>query len=209
MFQPRFVREYRRVVRSLLARHDRDTAMAEAVGGGPIEAMADRHLALLRAEGLRDSDSVVDVGCGSGRTAYALRDMPQLRYLGTDVVPELLRYAEEKAARPDWSFELVDGLRIPAADNSADLILFFSVVTHLKPVECRLYLADAVRVARPGGKIIVSYLDRDNELHRKAASDHRPVAHLISRWCGRHVLNVLLHRSPIGAACCDECVVEG
>jgi 2-polyprenyl-3-methyl-5-hydroxy-6-metoxy-1,4-benzoquinol methylase len=49
--------------------------------------------------GLRDSMSFVDVGCGSGRLAYALRDM-KISYLGTDVVPELVAYAVRLCDQP-------------------------------------------------------------------------------------------------------------
>ena len=56
-------------------------------------------------------------------------------YHGIDVVPELLAYAEEKAARPDWKFSLVEGLSIPEPDARADMIVMFSVLTHLSAAE--------------------------------------------------------------------------
>jgi len=107
---PHFVRDYRRHVKTPRGRHDLDTAMSLAVGGR-YEAVGQAQLAVLRPF-LRDDVFIVDVGCGSGRTAYALRDLP-LRYHGTDVVGELIEYAKEKVARPDWRFTVVDGLTIP------------------------------------------------------------------------------------------------
>jgi len=154
LLRPHFVRDYRRMVRGFIAQYGRAEAMERAVGGGG-DAVGSLHVALLRDAGLRDTDYLIDVGCGTGRTALALRDVATLRYLGTDVVPELLAHARERVARPDWRFALVDRLVIPEADAKADMVVMFSVLTHLSAREGRKYLGEAVRVTRPGGRIIV------------------------------------------------------
>jgi SAM-dependent methyltransferase len=194
LFKPHFVRDYRRMVRSYIGQYARDEAMDRSVGGGG-EAVGRVHAAILREEGLRDTDYLIDVGCGVGRTAFALKDVPTLRYLGTDVVPELLAYARERTARPDWRFEVVDRLVIPEADGQADFLTMFSVLTHLSPREGRRYLAEAARVMRPGGKIIVSFLDASNETHRQAAGT--AFGQLYNRIKGWSVKNVLLDRGTI------------
>jgi ubiquinone/menaquinone biosynthesis C-methylase UbiE len=101
----------------------------------------------------------VDAGCGSGRLALQLAPFPQVSYLGTDVVPALLDYARKLVARPDWRFEKTDGIAIPSTDNSADFITFFSVFTHITHEDCYRYLKEAKRVIKPGGKIVVSFLE--------------------------------------------------
>ena len=45
-------------------------------------------------------------------------------YLGTDVVPELLNFAKANFNRQDWNFELVDQQKIPAEDESVDMVCF-------------------------------------------------------------------------------------
>jgi len=161
---PRFVTDYRKRVSLFLRREPTlDAAMARAVGGRDgrsvrsFDEMGDSERAILVGLGLKAGDYVIDVGAGSGRLAAALhRGGPQIKYLGTDVVPELLAYARE---RTGWRFELVTGLSIPEQDNVADFVVFFSVITHLSRSDSLTYLHDAKRVLKPGGRIVASYLD--------------------------------------------------
>jgi 2-polyprenyl-3-methyl-5-hydroxy-6-metoxy-1,4-benzoquinol methylase len=162
MTTPHYVRDYRRWVSRLLdGQPDRDAAMARAVGGGDYHAVGEAERNILVALGLKSGDAVIDVGCGSGRLATALdRSGPSVHYLGTDVVPELVSYAQKRCAtRETWRFSVVNGLTIPQPDASADFITFFSVFTHLARNECLAYLKEAKRVVKPDGKIVVSYLD--------------------------------------------------
>lgn len=127
---PHYVRDYRKHVKSLLAAAPEVDAMRLAVGG-EFHSFGTALKDLVIESGLKEHMTVVDVGCGSGRLAYALRDM-SLNYTGTDVVPKLIRYAKELCQRPDWRFEVVTGLNIPMPDASADMVIFISVFTHLR-----------------------------------------------------------------------------
>ena len=137
---------------------NQDKAMHQAIGG-EFEAMGLMEKDLLVAQGLAPEGFVIDVGCGSGRLAVHLSPYLKGGYLGTDVVPDLLDYARQLVDRPDWRFELADGLTIPAPDSSADVVCFFSVFTHLRHEESYTYLKEARRVLRPGGRIIFSFLE--------------------------------------------------
>src|SRR5688572_2504534 len=99
--------------------------------GGQFEAYGQIEADMLRFFGLREHATLIDVGCGSGRLAIPLSKTHQGSYLGTDVVPDLIEFARASCSRPDWRFEVVDRLRIPARDQSADMVCFFSVLTHL------------------------------------------------------------------------------
>ena len=135
-----------------------DAALEAAVGGdfitvGKLEA------ALLRSLGLDRGGFVIDVGCGSGRLAHQLSARPGLRYLGTDIVPDLLDHARKLCARPDWRFVQTDGVQIPSEDGTADFVCFFSVFTHLTHEDTFRYLREARRVLKPGGKVVFSFLE--------------------------------------------------
>ncbi|MEI2741083.1 MAG: class I SAM-dependent methyltransferase [Candidatus Competibacter sp.] len=155
---PNFLKSYNRHIQNLSSVYPQERAMSLAVGGD-FEAVGMLEYHLLRQQGLRPADTVVDVGCGSGRLAYQLRDYLTGLYVGLDVVPELFQYAAELCARPDWKFYAAPGLRIPEPDDSADFICFFSVFTHLLHEESFKYLEDARRVVKPGGKIVFSFLE--------------------------------------------------
>lgn len=145
-------------VAQLEQRIDADAALRRAVGGEFI-AIGKLECHLLRSRGLREGQLVVDVGCGSGRLACQLARHPGINYIGCDVVPRLLDYARDLCARPDWSFLPTSGTAIPCADAVADFVCFFSVFTHLHQEEIYRYLREAHRVLKPGGLVLMSFLE--------------------------------------------------
>lgn len=169
-----------------------DAALMNAVGGDFI-AMGKLEHYLLLSLGLAADDFVVDVGCGSGRLACQLAVLPELRYLGTDVVAELLDCAQRLARRPDWTFRLTDGAAIPCPDKNADIVCFFSVFTHLLHEDSFSYLVEARRVLKPGGRIVFSFLEFRIPYHW-GVFEHS-VAH---RQSGQH-LNQFMDRDGIHA----------
>jgi ubiquinone/menaquinone biosynthesis C-methylase UbiE len=166
-FAPHYVREYRHLVR-FLQRRDADEASAfeRAVGGNHRQQGA-AQAELVLGFAPDGPFNLLDVGCGSGRLSYALREEKRVSYLGVDVVPELIDYAQRISERPDWRFETIASLNLPCPDAWADMIVFMSVLTHLKPAECRDYIAEAARTLKPGGLVIASYLDRNHAYHRR------------------------------------------
>lgn len=148
-------------VKELLNQMPEDEAMSVAVGGD-YEFMGSHLVNVLKSYGLKSGDYLIEVGCGSGRVAYALSKsdlFENVSYLGTDISEELLQYAMKKCRETSWQFVKVDSLKIPEKDEQADLVCFFSVFTHLLPEESYLYLQEAKRVLKPSGKIIFTFFD--------------------------------------------------
>jgi SAM-dependent methyltransferase len=156
-----FHKTYPKLVRSLKKQHTIDQAMKLAVGG-EFEAIGIIERELLIQFGLRKDGYVIDVGCGSGRLAKPLSEYLVGKYLGIDIVPELVGYARHLVQRPDWRFEIAQGLSIPEEDGRADMVCFFSVFTHMLHEQSFVYLQEAKRVLKPGGKIIFSFLEFTN-----------------------------------------------
>ncbi|MET0626634.1 MAG: class I SAM-dependent methyltransferase [Pyrinomonadaceae bacterium] len=149
---------YPRLTKSLKWSRDIDRAMADAVGG-EFEAVGVLELETLKYFGLKEDSYVIDVGCGSGRLAKPLSRYLTGRYLGIDIAPTLVGYARRIAGRDDWRFEVAEGLSIPEEDGAADVVCFFSVLTHLLHEQSYVYLREAERVLKPGGKVVFSFLD--------------------------------------------------
>lgn len=137
----------------------KEEALHQAVGG-EFMAIGKIERDLLIGLGLQPDQTVVDVGCGSGRLAFPLAHfLTQGRYFGFDVVPELVEHAQIITQRPDWTFQVTNGTQIPVPDEMADVVCFFSVFTHLLHEDTYRYLREAKRVLRPGGKVVFSFLE--------------------------------------------------
>lgn len=136
-----------------------DAAMEWAIGDG-FEQQGAVQFALLRHYGLARDGYLIDVGCGSGRLAKPLSAYLDGEYLGFDLVPDLVAHARRITAnRPHWRFEVIDHIEIPEADDRADMVCFFSVMTHLRHEQSFWYLEEAKRVLKPGGLILFSFLE--------------------------------------------------
>jgi SAM-dependent methyltransferase len=186
-----FREAYNRLVQSLKYRYATDQAMHLAVGG-EFEAFGIVEHALLIHYGLQPDHYVIDVGCGSGRLAKPLSAYLKGSYLAIDVIPDLVKYAQELVGRSDWRFEVTDGLHIPERDDQADMVCFFSVFTHLLHEQSYVYLKEAKRVLKAGGKIIFSFLDFSVPCHWTVFE------RTVSDVEGTHPLSMFLSRDAIG-----------
>ena len=111
--------------------------------------------------GLNDGMSIIDLGCGSGRLAKHLGlKFEALQYLGIDIVAELLDYAASQSPA-GYRFVLNHTLSLPAPDASTDIVAIFSVITHLLHQESYVYLQEAKRVLKPGGRVVFSFLESE------------------------------------------------
>jgi ubiquinone/menaquinone biosynthesis C-methylase UbiE len=158
---PHYVSDYHKHVDALIKNTESyDEAMSLAVGG-LYDSVGSGLLGLLVSEGLAENHTLIDVGCGSGRVPAAITRqgiLPNLQYVGTDVVQKLLDYAITKS-RPGFRFLRHAEISIPVESDTADFVAFFSVFTHLLHEETYLYLQDAARVLKPGGKVVATFLE--------------------------------------------------
>jgi SAM-dependent methyltransferase len=152
------VRAYGDFAADLASTKDPSDASKQVIGG-QFEAFGIVEREMLCYFGLTASSYLIDVGCGSGRLAIPMTQFLTGRYLGTDIVPDLVERGRTACRRPDWRFEVVDALEIPEADGVADMVCAFSVFTHLLHEQTYVYLNEARRVLKPGGKIVFSFLE--------------------------------------------------
>jgi ubiquinone/menaquinone biosynthesis C-methylase UbiE len=150
------------------------------VGGGSYEVIGQREADLVAGLGLKEGMSLLDLGCGSGRLATQLgkRFGDRIEYLGIDVVQVLLDYAASRAPA-SYRFVLNSELRLPAEAASADMIVAFSVFTHLHLEESYRYLQDAARVMKPSGLIVFSFLEMDRhwDIFERRAQNYEDCRH--------------------------------
>jgi ubiquinone/menaquinone biosynthesis C-methylase UbiE len=158
-----FVKDYQKLVRSLMNEHPLDEAMSLAVGGS-YNIVGSIEKDILLYSGLKQGMSVIDLGCGSGRLASKLDISYNLNYTGIDVVDELLLYAAKKSPN-NYKFIKNLKLEIPGENESADMMCAFSLFTHLLHEESYIYLEDMHRVLKKDGILVFSFLEFDCESH--------------------------------------------
>jgi ubiquinone/menaquinone biosynthesis C-methylase UbiE len=106
---------------------------------------------------LPQGGTVVDVGCGTGTFALALKQRrPVAQVVGVDGDEEILALARAKpgAAGIEWREGLAQEL--PAASASADVVTTSLVLHHLLPDDKRRALAEMKRALKPEGRLHVA-----------------------------------------------------
>jgi SAM-dependent methyltransferase len=132
---------------------------ASVAVGGSFDAIGYLENRLLKQHGLAPEHCLVDVGCGSGRLLSQLTPDDVRQYLGTDISAELLDHCRQFLKKDSWMLRQVENCEIPLDDGTADMVCMFSVITHLLHQQSYLYFKEAARVLKPGGKLIVSFLE--------------------------------------------------
>jgi SAM-dependent methyltransferase len=109
--------------------------------------------------GVAKGETVLDLGSGAGIDAFlAARETgPSGRVIGVDMTPEMLSKARANAAKHGFAnveFRLGEIENLPVADGTVDLVISNCVI-NLSPDKPRVF-GEALRVLRPGGRMVVS-----------------------------------------------------
>lgn len=121
--------------------------------------MRERRWRSLIVDAVADSSPavVVDVGCGTGALSIPISErLRTARVIGIDGDPEVLNLARSKSGADavEWAEGLAGSL--PLADGEADVVVTSLVLHHLPLATKREMLAEAHRVLRSGGRLIVA-----------------------------------------------------
>jgi 2-polyprenyl-3-methyl-5-hydroxy-6-metoxy-1,4-benzoquinol methylase len=99
---------------------------------------------------------VLDIACGEGYGAAALKRAGAAQVIGVDISESVCAHARQRYgidARPG------SAEKIPLSDNSVDVIVSFETIEHVPSPG--VFLDECVRVLIPGGKLVVSTPDKE------------------------------------------------
>jgi ubiquinone/menaquinone biosynthesis C-methylase UbiE len=147
--------------------------LVERTGGAQRFAeVSDWHMAQLRRYiGIKETDKILEIGCGIGRDAIPLADiLTSGSYIGTDTIKQSIEWCTKNITKrhPNFTFihhDIHDALHnpmgtlraqdinLPINEQSIDLIILQSVFTHMFSDEILHYLTEFSRVLKPEGRV--------------------------------------------------------
>ncbi len=107
---------------------------------------------------IRETDLVLDAGCGNGRNLMEIARHCKEVY-GIDSSHEMVKNARERIHEAEVrNAGVVDGniIALPFADGFFDQVYCSAVIHHLKELEQRVALKEVARVLKRGGKFFVT-----------------------------------------------------
>jgi SAM-dependent methyltransferase len=135
----------------------------------------------------RDKD-VLDLACGVGYGTAYLAGVAR-RVVGVDVSEDAIDYARGRYDAPNVEYAVADAAALPFEAASFDTVCSFETLEHLP--DRNAYLAEVVRVLRPGGAYLVSTPNArhttehpDNPFHT-VELDRGDFEALLSRYFGK------------------------
>jgi ubiquinone/menaquinone biosynthesis C-methylase UbiE len=95
--------------------------------------------------------TVLEIGCNTGYGTKLVSNVCR-KIIGVDLSLKALRVASTRYAAANIDYLLIDGLTLPFADGSFDLVISFQVIEHIS--NYKTYLSELKRVLSPDGVVV-------------------------------------------------------
>jgi SAM-dependent methyltransferase len=127
---------------------------------------------------LQEGETVLDLGSGAGIDSFLASQGvgPSGHVIGVDMTPEMITRARTNARKGEYTnvdFRLGEIESLPVGDATVDVIIS-NCVLNLSPERDRV-LAKAIRVLKPGGRLVISDLVCDEPIPAGLGEDTEAV----------------------------------
>jgi 2-polyprenyl-3-methyl-5-hydroxy-6-metoxy-1,4-benzoquinol methylase len=135
---------------------------AYKVGGATTASRLDNYLRRVTGKGFAEAGTILDWGCGCARVLRYIGMMTP-RVEGGDIDPFNVEWCKKNL--PGHRFETLPlEPRTKYADNSFDVVIGISVMTHLREPMQDAWLRELSRIVRPGGYAMLSIMGPSTQL---------------------------------------------
>ncbi len=156
-------------------------------------------LAFLERAGVSVHGRVLDAGCGGGGMPLSLADHAHA-VIGIDPINRFgdagVKLAQERGLSDKLHFLQADGMKLPFASGSFDLVLSHAVIEHVE--DAPLYLRECRRVMAPGARLFLStapYLSFAGA-HLPRLKIQIPLHLIAGRWIAFRTFRLLARYAP-------------
>ncbi len=162
------------------------------IGSGDFIKQGKHHLDMLKLHAdIKSDDSVLDIGCGIGRSAVALTEFlsPKGSYDGFDVMKEGINWCKNTITKdfPNFHFKLTElkndlynskkesaeNFKFPYPNKAFDVAFLFSVFTHMQPNEIQNYLNEINRTLKDDGRCLATFFIYDDSNESQISNVNR------------------------------------
>ncbi len=149
------------------------------------------HVDYLCRHGLKPDLTILDFGCGFGRTGIPLiKFLGPGRYIGVEISKERIRLARDWTTRerldvkqPTWIVAFDNALPY-LDDQSVDMVWAQSVLTHMPQRETEIFMKAVRRVLRPSGLFLFNFAKADGtRVARSNVKDYQYPSGLMQSMC--------------------------
>jgi arsenite methyltransferase len=153
--------------------------------------VVEQRRAFRAAIGLEPGERVLDIGSGPGFLAAEMAEEvgPEGRVVGVDPSETMLAMARARAPGATTEFRSGDALALPFPDESFDVAVSTQVYEYVEDVATAL--AEARRVLRPGGRLLILDTDWDSIVWH--SSDPQRMRRVLEAW-NEHLADPYLPR---------------